>query len=242
MMVKILLPLCTSLLGRGKYYISQMLPLVALFFTIQQVLAVDRMVVVAHYKENLAWLNNLQMPYTVISRTLTPGVNIFHEPNDLGREVNCYLRYIIDNYYNLPDQIAFVHGHRSSWHVNNQDELLNAANWTRPGYRSLLEDRKGSTYNPNFDPNSAMWLTMWDELMVSILGPYLKDEVVYYCCATFLVSCDAILLRSLDTYKYWYNWILTSQHSSKPSVAFLFEYSWHRIFGMSHKNPDVLAT
>lgn len=44
-----------------------------------------------------------------------------------GREASTYLSYIINNYYNLPDYMVFVHGERYQRHNGEGDFHANAA-------------------------------------------------------------------------------------------------------------------
>ncbi|KAI9891688.1 MAG: hypothetical protein M1814_002438 [Vezdaea aestivalis] len=42
-------------------------------------------------------------------------------PKHKGREAMVYLTYIIDNYYNLPNLMVFLHGRRWQWHNDDPD-------------------------------------------------------------------------------------------------------------------------
>jgi hypothetical protein len=44
-----------------------------------------------------------------------------------GREASTYLSYIINNYYNLPDYMVFVHGERYQRHNGEENFHANAA-------------------------------------------------------------------------------------------------------------------
>lgn len=74
----------------------------------------DNILVVARYKENLEWINHLDTKYIVYNKGnndldyLNP-ININIIPN-IGYEAYVYLKYIVDNYNNLPDQIIFTQG------------------------------------------------------------------------------------------------------------------------------------
>ena len=67
------------------------------------------MLVVARYKEDLGWLNNINIPKTVYNK----GPD--HIPDSIklenrGREAETYLRYIIDNYDTMPQRVFFTQG------------------------------------------------------------------------------------------------------------------------------------
>lgn len=67
--------------------------------------------VVARYNEDLAWIKHLPINAVVYNKggAVQPGCKVIQRPNH-GRETESYLRYIIDNYHNLPERIVFVQG------------------------------------------------------------------------------------------------------------------------------------
>lgn len=59
--------------------------------------------VIAKFKEDISWVKELSCAY-----------NIYDKDKDIpnvGREAETYLRYIIENYDNLPDHVVFLQGH-----------------------------------------------------------------------------------------------------------------------------------
>ncbi|MGE4264999.1 MAG: DUF3431 domain-containing protein [Desulfovibrio sp.] len=73
-------------------------------------------VVVARYREDLAWLRELALPATVYNKgpeldasALPPGARIVPLPN-LGREAHTFLAHIIAQYHALPACTAFMQG------------------------------------------------------------------------------------------------------------------------------------
>ena len=60
------------------------------------------LIIIAKYKEDISWVNMLHHSYMVYDKSK----NI---PN-VGRESETYLRYIIENYDNLPDYVVFLQG------------------------------------------------------------------------------------------------------------------------------------
>lgn len=72
--------------------------------------------VVARYREDLAWLREVGLPATVYNKgpeldasALPPGVRLQSLPN-LGREAHTFLTHIITHYAALPACMAFVQG------------------------------------------------------------------------------------------------------------------------------------
>jgi len=67
--------------------------------------------VVARYNENINWVHNLNTSFTVYNK----GEDDLKGYNDIkvqnqGRESETYLRYILSNYNNLPEQVCFLQG------------------------------------------------------------------------------------------------------------------------------------
>lgn len=70
--------------------------------------------VISHYDESLEWMNEYDFSnfdvkiYTKGGRQINiKNHQVYHLPN-VGRESHTYLKYIIDNYYNLPSVTIFV--------------------------------------------------------------------------------------------------------------------------------------
>lgn len=64
-------------------------------------------VVVCHYKEDLKWLNELKHPYIVYNKNPeNKGFSINLE--NYGYDAVAYLKYVIENYNNLPDYVCFT--------------------------------------------------------------------------------------------------------------------------------------
>lgn len=70
--------------------------------------------VIARYKENLKWLNNIAVDYIVYNKGIK---DIFYINStkikildNIDTEAYVYLNYIVNNYSNLPEQIIFCQG------------------------------------------------------------------------------------------------------------------------------------
>lgn len=121
-------------------------------------------------------------------------------------ESRAYLEFIIDNYWDLPEKVVFVHGHSRAWHYNSplHERLKYIA-----GSRYFTEKDFGGIYcntNNAFAPSNwapsihippqQLWnMTFWN---ASIKMPTLWN---YPCCGTFFVRSTAIRSRSHEVYK-----------------------------------------
>lgn len=67
----------------------------------------ELIVIVCHYNRDLEWLKTLKHPYIVYNKN--PKNNDKFENNlpNVGFDTIVYLKYIIDNYDNLPDYVCF---------------------------------------------------------------------------------------------------------------------------------------
>jgi hypothetical protein len=64
-------------------------------------------VVICHFKEDLTWISNIK--HKVIVYNKNPNEVDLYEINlpNVGFDTIVYLKYIIDNYDNLPDYVCF---------------------------------------------------------------------------------------------------------------------------------------
>ena len=88
--------------------------------------------VVAKYNEDINWLNQVNTEYVIYNK----GINI-EKPSiiaeNIGRESETYLRYIKDNYDNLPDVVIFTQGNPFD-HCNNFIDQVNSIDLQSKNY------------------------------------------------------------------------------------------------------------
>jgi hypothetical protein len=180
-------------------------------------------VIVAHYNENLDWIENVKYSCIVISRN---GLKKETKPNK-GNEASIYLEYIIENYNSIADYTVFVHGHRTDWHhKENIDEKLNRLTFDRD-YFNINDQSVGKIDDISLD------YMLQSKLMTSILN--LIDDSIdirdirYRCSAQFYVSKDKIQSNPIELYKKMYNLLMKTEETSYWSGR-VFEYLWHIIF------------
>lgn len=192
----------------------------------------ELVIVTSHYNEDLKWLEDIDKSVICCSKKLE-SVNCPISKN-VGNECTSYLKFIIDNYYNLPEYIAFIHGHKFAWHHTSDllDLIYNNAKYNEYDYISLN--------NYFIDDRTMDNITMkkihevWDEYF----RPYLKRDpptrLLYDCCAQFIVSRRRILALPKEAYEKWYNLFIDS---NIDNLCYIFEYTWHIIFG----EPDIVT-
>lgn len=80
----------------------------------------DIWVVSSHFSEDLEWLSSSPHPVVVVSKrpeSLDHGkFKAVHGIPNKGREFGSYLWFICNYWNELPDKVAFIHGHEKSHH------------------------------------------------------------------------------------------------------------------------------
>lgn len=182
-------------------------------------------IVIAHYKEDLSWIKNLQYPYIVVSRA---GLKKEEIPNK-GYEASSYLEYIINNYDNLNEYTLFLHAHRNSWHhKSNIDESVNKLLFNKPYYNinELKIDKimiGSEQFRQILEKNCNI---KYDRI----------NKHKYRPAAQFYVHKSLILRNPKSFYQTLYDFLMASNDGSYSTSRY-FEYSWHIIF--THNNDDV---
>ncbi len=116
------------------------------------------MIVIAKYKEDISWVKDLKYPYIIYDKS--------KDIPNVGRESETYLRFILENYNNLPDYTVFLQGKpfdhltiSSVEFINQQIELSkDIINTTVPLNNILNEQhnkytRTKESYNTLFNNN-----------------------------------------------------------------------------------------
>jgi hypothetical protein len=206
--------------------------------------------VVARYNENIDWLEPEKDHCIIYNKGEKLQVENEIMLNNVGRESETYLHYIITNYDNLPDIVIFtqamIEDHREidpldylydlreeamlygksnyfMYHYNDYSE--NFPNWDScwTSEWNILED--GSFFLPdNYYQNTPVRFIDWFKKNVNEDYP---DPIHIYCNGLFAVRKEKILRRSLH---YYQQLILQVNHHINPVEGHFFERSWFYIF------------
>ena len=160
----------------------------------------NKHVIVSRYKDNINWVNKLTSPYTIIDKENTTNV---------GNEAWSYIRFLIDNYYNLPDRMLFVHGHENSYHQDYTTwYIANNLNWNlefmninsrrfEEQYISLINDFENN--ERNYRKSYELWIkTPWKNVFGQFPIPH---TLTFLGHAQFLVSKNYVLRHPIEFYK-----------------------------------------
>ena len=177
-----------------------------------------------HYKEDLTWLlEGSQWPVTVVHKeggdpvTLSKGT-LWTIPN-VGVEATSFLWFIIQRYETLPDHVAFIHGHETSYHQKGDRPLL-----------EMIRDANVQKYG--FVPLNNFWYCIQ---LYGALRNYIQvyknleleppNELIVCGSAQFIVSRYRILARPKSYYEKLYERVTSRE------IGNALEYVWHHIFG-----------
>lgn len=204
-------------------------------------------IVVSRYKENVEWLRNIDnvLLYNKDDIEMKFKEEIMLKEN-IGRESYVYLKYIIDNYNNLPDIVCFIQANISD-HMNNNDEkilikMINDAN--NYGFSLLniivnINDNDpdwGKEWNKNYR-NTGKWFLeenykdnkhkTFKEWFEENIDDNYPSKLLIHVAALIAVKKELILSRSKEYYK---KLIQEVSYHNHPIEAHFLERSWHYIF------------
>jgi hypothetical protein len=182
--------------------------------------------VIAHYNENIDWVKNIKIPYEIYTHNTGNSFNFV--VGNKANEATLYLKYILDNYNNLPEYNLFIHAHKKSTHQDYDiDFLINNINWNLAEYFNI---NKRSYYcimdNNNWKDQFNWVLANWNIFEKHLDIPKFLH---FYSCAQFMVKKSLIIQNDIGFYLDMYNYL---QETSLPNdiSGRIFEYMWHYIF------------
>jgi hypothetical protein len=198
-------------------------------------------IIVARYNENIEWLNSEMSNCIIYNKGDKLDINneIFLE--NVGRESETYLHYIITNYSNLPDVVVFTQARISDHKHGGVNYLINIKNKALQYNKSqdfsihlegtnkhsnktwnLRED--GYFLKDNYKNNNPITFVEWFKNNIDINYP---DPIYIYWNAIFAVKKENIINKPIEYYK---KLILEVKHHSNSTEAHFFERSWYYIF------------
>jgi len=174
-------------------------------------------IVTSHWKENLEWLKKSKFPVILIDKEGSDP-SCF-EPQHIipnkNNETSSFIKYIIENYENLPDHIAFIHGHENAYHQKHDRPLLEVIEGSNleHGYIHLNGwVRFCNFYNEEGVLNAPK---LWDDLKLPN-KPALGSILVFQPNSQFIVSKERIRLHSKELYEHIYKVLMNSQKEYCP--------------------------
>jgi len=200
------------------------------------------MIIVAnHWNEDLEWLKKSKYPVVIIDK-VGSAPSCF-EPamvlENKGGAESSYFKYIIENYENLPDNVAFLHGHETAYHQRHP--------------RSLLEVIEGANLSHGYIPLNG-WVRaykffnevgtmnapqLWDDLKLpQELKPRDGSLMMFQPNSQFIVSKERIRRFSKEHYEHMYKVLIDEEKEwcphSKMMIArhyAMLENIFHIMYG-----------
>jgi hypothetical protein len=198
-------------------------------------------IVVAQYKEDVSWL----LPYAknvklycksgemnASAKELEKnGATISMLPN-VGRESHTYLKYIIDNYSNLPEYVVFTQGSLEPHYSKSvfNDQIVNlGTNSISTNISTGFDKSKGKSfrldsYDGKLEPAN---MNLGDFHKKYVKRDVPDNNYPMYWAAIFSVKKNKILGRPKSDYEEMIKPLTTS---SNPEIGHFFERSWYYIF------------
>ena len=201
-------------------------------------------IIVARYNENIEWLNSENENCIIYNKGNKLNINNEILLENIGRESETYLHYIITNYNNLPDVIVFTQA-RISDHKGKDDVnyLINIKNQALENTKSLNYfvhnndtghsihwDKEWNLQNgtyylkDNYKENKPITFIEWFKTNININYP---NPIKIYMNAIFAVKKENITNKPIEYYK---NLILEVNHHINSTEGHFFERSWYYIF------------
>ena len=198
-------------------------------------------IVTNHWKENLEWLKKSKFPVVLIDKVgsdpscFEPTYII---PNKGGAE-SSYFKYIIENYDNLPDNVAFLHGHETAYHqVHDRPllEVIEAANL----YHGYIPINGWVRFYQFYNEIGTLdQPAIWDNFHLPMEEkPEIGSLMVYEPNSQFIVSRDRIRRHPKELYEHMYSILMTEEpewcpHLKRPLCKHYaaLENIFHIIFG-----------
>jgi hypothetical protein len=192
-------------------------------------------IVTSHWKEDLTWLLKSKFPVVLIDKEgadPSPFVPQHVIPN-VGKECTAYLKYIIENYDNLPDYVAFIHGHETSHHQAHDRpllEVIEGANVEKYGFVPINNAHFPDSFYDDF--GKVRMFTFFDRLCMPLKGerPFEGGPWIYEIGAQFVVSRERILANPKMLYEGWYH-IFMNNLDFSDEFTLILEKCWHVTFG-----------
>lgn len=183
----------------------------------------DKIAVICRYAENLDWLKDIKIPYVVYNKgELDISCESVTVPNK-GRESEVFLRYIKENYFNLPSYIVFLQGD-PHYHCPNVIELINSHSdeyFKSLSTRFVVDDETGAPNHPGLPIKEIAQL-----LNLNTISQFYQ----FGPGAQYIVSKELILNKTFD---WWCN--AYEIHENFKLSPWVYERLWPIIFKYTNK-------
>ena len=191
-------------------------------------------IVSSHFKEDLNWLKRASWEVVVIDHegSQPPAIEPIAIIPNRGNESSSYIRYIIDHWDNLPDHMAFIHGHEYAKHQKYKEHMLTLienAHLTDDCYIPLNGYWLGEPAPSRVKSNYYLQIEKYWYLFQPYMKKYPEQDLFTDACGQFIVSRNKIKQYPFEAWVSWYEAL--THPDTHFELGFVFEYTWHYIFG-----------
>jgi len=195
-------------------------------------------IVTAHWKEDLTWLLKSKFPVVLIDKEgadPSPFVPQHVIPN-VGLDAAAYCKYIFENYDNLPDHVAFIHGHETRYHQQHDRPLLEVIEGVNREKYGFVPINNAHCAGGFADSTEKLRLaSLYAALCIPAPKPLPGDPMIFENGAQFVVSKERIRRNPKMLYEGWLHVMLTNPEISNE-ISIILEHFWHVIFGQDFVN------
>jgi hypothetical protein len=186
--------------------------------------------VIAKYKEDISWVNQLKCPYIVYDKS--------NDIPNVGRESETYLRYIIANYEKLPNYILFLQGHPFD-HLT-----IGTVDYINESIDKILDNNIDFLHLNNLHCEKHNRYTRTKESFIVLFNHTLPEMFIFPPGAQFIVSRDSIIFRSKQFYQTISN-VISKINNNRVSFQnclvcpWTIERMWPYIFNRAIINNNI---
>jgi hypothetical protein len=208
-------------------------------------------IVTNHWNEDMEWLKKSKFPVVMFDKEgSTPSCfePYMVLPNKGGAE-SSYFKYIIENYDNLPDHVAFIHGHETAYHQKHNRPLLEVIEGANLAHGYIPLNGWVRFYRFQNEAGVMDLPTLWDDFKLPMeIKPRTGTAIGFQPNSQFIVSKERIRRFSKELYEHMYNVMLTEIPEMCPYVKkpigrhyALLENIFHIMYGdgpMHYHDPS----
>ena len=176
-----------------------------------------RQLIVAKFKENLAWLSNIDIPSVIYDKS--------QDIPNVGYEAHTYLYHIVNHWNELADISIFTQGNPYDHCIDFNQKILNI-----PDDVKFINIHNGGTFHSDYvgrPHHTSLDLSkLWH-----VLSPLpLPKRMTFHAGAVFVVALERIRLYPFESYQTLLGMIITKDD------ACAMERLWKYIFNYPIKS------
>jgi hypothetical protein len=151
----------------------------------------DLLIVIAKYKEDVSWVNELKSPYIVYNKNTEDNHLYENNLENIGREGHTFMYHIVQNYNNLNEYTAFVQGNP----FDHCPVFIKAINEFKGDFQ-LIALGSATTYGSQVDEAGKQIIDF-----AKLIGFELKFPVLEVSGGQILLHKDVITSQPVEFYQ-----------------------------------------